>query len=114
MDTSGIAQKKSLEDFVKSRDTKIKEMQQEELRKILNEKKQISGMNIALSCRIGLAIHNKTRKWLANCLGVSNTFSTLLCNGDKNPNADMIKRISAVFNVSVSEFISWGEKFDTY
>ncbi len=106
MDITGLKEKKALDAM-----NRIKAIGQEE--KEAKMQQAIGRMDIALSCRLGLAKANQSRRWLANRLDVSPTFATLLCNGEKNPNAHMIERLSEAFGVRVSEFISWGEKNDT-
>ena len=106
MDITGLKEKKALDAM-----NRIKDIEQEEEKARMQQ--AIGKMDVALSCRLGLAKVNQSRKWLAKHLDVSPTYATLLCNGEKNPNAHMIERLSEVFGVRVSEFISWGEKNDT-
>ena len=64
---------------------------------------------MAESVRVGLAKKHKSQKWLAGELGVSVQFVSFLCTGRKTPSVSMISVIAEVFEVSVSEFIKWGE-----
>lgn len=66
-------------------------------------------MDLAKSIRVGLAINNNRKNWLASELNVSNAYITQFCNAARTPNREMIQRISKVFDVKVSVFISWGE-----
>lgn len=66
-------------------------------------------MDLAESTRVGLAKKQKSQRWLAGELGVSVQFVSFICTGRKTPSISMLSVIAEVFDVSVSEFIKWGE-----
>lgn len=84
----------------------------DELKRHLGHK-EIAKVNVGKSARIGLANVNKSRRWLADRVGISPSYMTNICNGEKVPNGEMLIRLSMAFGVKVSEFISWGEEDDT-
>jgi transcriptional regulator with XRE-family HTH domain len=66
-------------------------------------------MDLAKSTRIGLAHANQSRAWLSRELEVSKQYVSDICNGTYDPSTSKIEDLAAIFGVSVSEFIKWGE-----
>jgi len=66
-------------------------------------------MDLGMAIRVGLAIKNKSKSWLAGELGVSKQYIGQLCKNAKTPSLEMITDISTLFNVTEAEFIGWGD-----
>jgi len=66
-------------------------------------------MNIAQSVRVGLAINNKSKSWLAAQLRISKNFISQVCKENRTLTQERIKEVSEIFGVKVSVFVSWGE-----
>lgn len=66
-------------------------------------------MNIAESIRVGLAKRHKTQRWLAIKMQTSPAYVSALCKGDKQLGMNKLAFVASIFEVKVSEFISWGE-----
>lgn len=66
-------------------------------------------MDIAKSTRMALAADRKSQKWLADELGVTKSYVCGLCAGKVGVSTERLQELAKVFDLSVSEFIKWGE-----
>lgn len=66
-------------------------------------------MDLAKAIRVGLAIRDERKSWLAAELNISKQHLNSLCHGIRTPNLNMITSISDAFKVTESEFIGWGD-----
>lgn len=66
-------------------------------------------MDLGMAIRVGLAIKDENKSWLAGELGVSKQYIGQLCKNDKTPTLEMITDISILFNVKEAELIGWGD-----
>lgn len=66
-------------------------------------------MNIAKSIKVGMAKKDVTQWELRAELSVSEVTVSRWANGKSIPSTDKLEKLASVFNVKVSEFISWGE-----
>tara|TARA_R110002020_G_scaffold468738_1_gene693242 strand:- start:707 stop:919 length:213 start_codon:yes stop_codon:yes gene_type:complete len=67
-------------------------------------------MNIGKSIKYGLVMKDMRAKDLAERLGVSQNYISLLSNGNKTPSARILTSLALVFGMPVSEFIALGEE----
>ncbi len=66
-------------------------------------------MDLGKAIRVGLAIKDKRKSWLAGELGISKQHMNSLCKGIRTPNLAMITDMSTLFGVTESKFIGWGD-----
>lgn len=45
------------------------------------------------------------QKWICEKIGISETYLSLICSGDRQPSNDIMIRLSEVLSISVSELM---------
>jgi len=66
-------------------------------------------MNISKSLKIALIHKDKSQKWLALELGVSNAYISAIANNKKSISLRSLNTISSTLDIKASEFIRLGE-----